>query len=218
MAEKDIRKLKRQDLLELLILQSREVIRLQTETEAQGDTIKELTETNDRLKERLNEKDAQMDDQNARLTGRLNDKDAQMGRLTAKLGEKDQQIERLKTKLDQKDAKILKLEAMINTGASRDPDEDNTDLMMERIYEAAQLAVGDFLKRQAGEHESGLPAYMTGVPDEEAEQQPEVPGTEVEDEAEAALSEATETKSDGETEPDEAGEHAAAEESGEDKK
>ena len=58
MTEKELHKLKREDLLRLLLAQSREVTRLKTEAEEREAELASLHETNERLKEKLNEKDA----------------------------------------------------------------------------------------------------------------------------------------------------------------
>lgn len=129
MADKDLRKLKRQDLLELLILQSKEVLRMQDDIHVKNETLEEFQAMSDRLKDRLNEKDEQIE------------------RLKAKLDDKDVQLDRLKIRLDQKDAKILRLESHLPEGAADDGEMEDSDLMMQKIYEAAQNAVGLYMKR-----------------------------------------------------------------------
>ena len=62
MADKDLRKLKRQDLLELLILQSKEVLRMQDDIMLKNSTIEEFEAMSDRLKAKLDEKDKEYED------------------------------------------------------------------------------------------------------------------------------------------------------------
>ena len=116
MSNVDLRKLKRQDLLELLIMQSKDVIKLQTDNEVKGKSIEELEETYARLREKLNEKDAQID--------------------------------RLKERLDRKDARIAELENKLATSAVADAQDEGSELVMDRIYEAAQGAVRDYMKQR----------------------------------------------------------------------
>ena len=73
----DLRKLKRRDLLELLLTQSKKVTQLQEEQEAEHGKRIEAEATIERLKERLDEKDAQIE----HLKERLNAKDGQIAKL-----------------------------------------------------------------------------------------------------------------------------------------
>ena len=68
---KELHKLHRQDLLELLISQSREVAQQQETISENEKTITDLSEALERLKAKLNEKDAQIE----KLKGRLDEKD-----------------------------------------------------------------------------------------------------------------------------------------------
>ena len=74
MNEKDLRKLRRQDLLELLLLQSREAARLQEQ-------LAESTARNDELRA-----------ERARLTKWLEDKDAKLAQLQSQLEENDTKL------------------------------------------------------------------------------------------------------------------------------
>ena len=58
MTEKELRKLHRQDLLELLVEQSREASRLSAALDEKEQECREITENNERLKAKLDEKDA----------------------------------------------------------------------------------------------------------------------------------------------------------------
>ena len=119
--EKELHRLSRQDLLQLLLAQSKEVSRQKNvieemKTNAAQDLelterlkgkLDEKDETFDRLKEKLDEKDETFD----RLKERLDEKDATIERLKAKLDEKDATIEHLKHRLDAKDETMNKLKA-----------------------------------------------------------------------------------------------------------
>ena len=80
-----LKKLRRQDLLELLVEQLGENERLSAQ-------IDELQAAN-----------AALTDQVERLKGKLDDKDVQIDHLKVKLDDKDRLIDRLKTRLDDKD-------------------------------------------------------------------------------------------------------------------
>ena len=81
MTEKELRSLHRQDLLQLLLAQSREVARLKEENGLRAEMIAEQGETLGRLKERLNAKDEQIE----HLKGRLNKKDEAIGLMREEL-------------------------------------------------------------------------------------------------------------------------------------
>ena len=95
MTDKDLRKLRRQDLLELLVEQSREAARFQSERDDKQAELSQILESYERLKKKLDEKDAQIE----KLKGRLDEKDAL--------------LDKLKKRLDLKDAKIENLEAEV---------------------------------------------------------------------------------------------------------
>jgi len=73
----DLRKLKRRDLLELLLTQSKKVTQLQEEQEEERGKRVEAEATIERLKAKLDEKDAQIE----HLKERLNAKDSQIAKL-----------------------------------------------------------------------------------------------------------------------------------------
>ena len=81
MTEKELHKLRRQDLLQLLLLQSREAAQQQAAFEELKDTAAQLRESNERLKGKLDEKDRQID----RLKGRLDHKDEEIHALRSEL-------------------------------------------------------------------------------------------------------------------------------------
>ncbi|MCI8674701.1 MAG: hypothetical protein HFI89_14655 [Lachnospiraceae bacterium] len=106
MTEKDLRRLRRQDLLQLLVEQSKEAARLQAESEGKSEELAQLNESCERLKGKLDEKDVQLE----RLKEKLNEKDAVLEKLKERLNEKDALLEKLKGRLDEKDALIGDLE------------------------------------------------------------------------------------------------------------
>ena len=77
MTEKDLRKLRRHDLLQLLLTQGREAAQLREELAQSQAECAELTAGNERLKAKLNEKDELIE----RLKGRLDQKDARIKEL-----------------------------------------------------------------------------------------------------------------------------------------
>lgn len=79
MTEKELHKLRRQDLLELLLSQSKEVSANQREIRELTHQVETLTLNNDHLKERLDDKDAQIE----RLKQRLDQKDLTISQLRA---------------------------------------------------------------------------------------------------------------------------------------
>ena len=77
MTEKGFSKLRRRDLLELLLSQIQEDERLERKVSAMMSRITSQEKTLNRLKDKLNEKDAQLE----KLKGRLDDKDREIGTL-----------------------------------------------------------------------------------------------------------------------------------------
>ena len=78
---KELHKLSRQDLLQLLLAQSREVARQKESIDELKGLLKKERDLSNRLKEKLNEKDEDL----ARLADKLNEKDENIGRLKEKL-------------------------------------------------------------------------------------------------------------------------------------
>ena len=113
MTEKELRKLHRHDLLELLVEQSREAARLNTALKENEEELAAVMESNERIKAKLDEKDGLIE----KLKGRLDEKDAelenaasgaeeQLNRFKSELDEKNALIEKLKSRLDEKDRKL----------------------------------------------------------------------------------------------------------------
>jgi len=102
MTAKELHKLSRQDLLQLLLAQSREVARQKESIDELKGLLKKERDLSSRLKEKLNEKDEDLE----RLVEKLNEKDENIGRLKEKLNGKDELFERLKHRLDEKDGEL----------------------------------------------------------------------------------------------------------------
>ena len=81
MTEKELHRLSRQDLLQLLVVQSREVQDLQTKLQVWEEQCTGIQSVNDRLKLRLEEKDQIIE----RLKQRLDQKDARIAQLEGML-------------------------------------------------------------------------------------------------------------------------------------
>lgn len=109
MTEKELGKLKRPDLLALLVAQAREAAALQERLEETEHNLAQEVQLDERLREKLNDKDEQIE----RLREKLNDKDGQMERLKERLNEKDEQIDRLKNRLEEKDRRLALLGAQV---------------------------------------------------------------------------------------------------------
>ncbi len=81
MTDKELRKLRRQDLLQLLLAQGKETAALQAAFEEQGKKQQELQEANGRLIAKLNDKDELIE----KLKQRLDQKDATIHELKVEM-------------------------------------------------------------------------------------------------------------------------------------
>ena len=81
MTVKELQKLKRQELLELLVEQSREAEQLKSQQEEKENELRSMRENNIRLKAKVDEKDVQIE----RLTGRLNSKKERIKELESEI-------------------------------------------------------------------------------------------------------------------------------------
>lgn len=141
MTEKELRKLHRHDLLELLVEQSRETARLNAALREREEQLGEALEGNGRLKDKLNEKDELVEKLKARLNGKdeeIAEKEAeseeQLLRLKEKLNEKDTLVEKLKSRLDEKDAQIAEEKKAREEGLNRLKEKlDEKDTLIERL-------------------------------------------------------------------------------------
>ncbi len=156
MTEKEFHKLRRRDLLELLVAQGKENIQIQEELNKTSEELAQAQEVNERLKARLNEKDAQMEETSKHLKAKLDEKDVQIHETTehlkAKLDEKDALIEKLKGRLDHKDAQIKTLRRRIEEWRSSKRIEleeagsiAEAALRLNGIFEVAQQAADQYL-------------------------------------------------------------------------
>ena len=101
MTDKDLHKLSREDLLKLMLAQSKEVTRLKTLGSEMAKTQEENAASIERLKAKLDEKDETIE----RLKGRLNEKDALLEKLKKRLDDKDKLLQEQQEQLDGKEQK-----------------------------------------------------------------------------------------------------------------
>ena len=177
MTEKQLHKLRRQDLLQLLVAQGKEAAQLQARLDEAAEELKDLQDTRTRFIERMDDKDAQIE----KLKPRLDEKDAQIEKLTARLNEKDARIEKLIGRLNEKDARIGRLTAEIEQyrsgeilGFEGDPSIDEVGQKLNAVLRAAQKAVAQYLDgaRAAGSQVAPLPTDMQGQPSKESLPEP----------------------------------------------
>ncbi len=120
MTEKELHRLRRQDLLQLLLSQGKEALALQAKLNNTGAALIQTKAGYDRLKEKLNDKDALIE----KLKGRLDDKDVRIGELQTEL-----EALRLRRKIDLEEAGSIAEAALKING----------------IFEAAQKAADQYL-------------------------------------------------------------------------
>ncbi len=106
MTDKELRRLRRQDLLQMLVAQTKEAARLDAELREKKEEIDGLQESLERLKGKLDEKDEMIGKLKEERTGSRESQD----RLKEKLDAKDAMMERLKRRLNHKDERIQELE------------------------------------------------------------------------------------------------------------
>lgn len=149
---KDLHRLSRQDLLELLVGQMHEGDELRATIAEKDREIGDLTVLSERLKEKLDLKDDQIehlkeklnlkDDQIENLKVKLDLKDAQLAHLKGKLDDKDELIAKLTHRLDLKDELIVHLSdgdlASINDMDIFEARTHAAELAARRVAEAAQ--------------------------------------------------------------------------------
>lgn len=165
MTEKELHKLRRHDLLQLLLAQGREAAQLQAQIDDMTAQLETAQETNSRFIGRLDDKDAQIE----KLKGRLDEKDLQVKTFKERLKEKDIRIDRLKGRLDQKDEQIEALRKVIEEYRSGRIFEMEGDISiaeiarkLEGIFAAAQKAVDQYLDDVRGTMEGGEDAADDG--------------------------------------------------------
>lgn len=163
MLDKELKKLKRSDLLEIMIAQSKEVAAVKDQKEILEGHIAQMEDDFARLKQKLDDKDEQIeklkvrldekDEQINRLKEKLDAKDEQFARLKEKLDEKDIQIDRLKARLDKKDEEIAKLDAELAReidnqikGVNQIGSIAEAALKLHKIFDAAQAAADEYVE------------------------------------------------------------------------
>ncbi len=182
MTEKEFHRLRRKDLLQLLVAQGKENLQIQAELDETSAQLAQLQEGYDRLKAKLDDKDSSFQEANDRLK--------------VKLDEKDALIEKLKGRLDAKDARIHELrEQMEEWLASRRIELAEAGsiaeaaLRLNGIFEVAQQAAEQYLyniRVNRGLAKSDLSQEMRLEPEPEEEDltlDPAWPGAAQEDEA-----------------------------------
>ena len=140
-SDKDLQRLNRKDLLELLVGQMHEGDELRASIEQKDREIEELAAMGDRLKEKLDLKDEQIEN----LKSKLDLKDEQIENLKGKLNDKDAKIDKLKDRLDAKDVLIAKL------SESQEMSEDELALF-DALEHAVELTKA---RRENGESSNG---------------------------------------------------------------
>lgn len=135
MTVKELQKLKRQELLQLLLTQSKEVAGLQRELGVKDKEIIGLVESNERLGAKVREKDALND----KLAGRLEDKNTRIKELEA-------EFEAWKS---DRQAELEETDSMADAA-----------LKLNGVFDAAQQAADQYLYniRQRYGGEAGIPA------------------------------------------------------------
>lgn len=137
MDEKEFRKLKRQDFLELLLTQGQELADLQERFDKTARELELSRESNDRLKRRLDEKDALIE------------------RLKERLDAKDARIRELRGRLDDRQIKVNEAGSIAMAA-----------LKLNGIFETAQRAADQYLENLKAQTE-GRDACKAGSPEAE---------------------------------------------------
>lgn len=120
MTEKELRKLKRRDFLQLLLTQGKDMSALETHLDETTKELEQVNATNERLKAKLDEKDELIE----KLKGRLDNKDATISELR-------QEIE------DMKASRRIELEQAGSIAMA--------SLRLNGIFEVAQKAADQYL-------------------------------------------------------------------------
>lgn len=118
MTEKELRKLGRQDLLRLLLIQSKEVSRLKKTIEKLKDDTEQEQEHTATLKTKLDEKDETIE----QLRLRLDAKDETVNRLMEEARRMTAAVELLRSRLNEKDAALDAAQARLKRLSSETDD------------------------------------------------------------------------------------------------
>ena len=189
---RELNRLRRQDLLELLLDQMHESDDLRATIGQQQLRIAELEGLTERLKDKLDLKDEQIE----HLKDKLNAKDEQIEHLKGKLNDKDELIERLKKRLDIKDIMIAELMAQ-----GRELPHSDDLLDMGELLAVEERAVESYLDHAAA---SGTKAQAATKEEAEAEADASTEEESAADEAEPEATEADEAPAEGAAEPESA--------------
>ena len=141
MTENDLHRMRRRDLLELLLEQAKENADMQEKVQRAETTRAEVELNNEKLKLKLDEKDMQLEN----LKEKLNDKDAQIENFKEKLTDKDEQIEHLKSRLDEKDKKIAEMTEDRRIVKEEIGSIAEASLLLNKVFAAAQAAADQYL-------------------------------------------------------------------------
>lgn len=139
MTDKEIQKLGRRELLQLLLDQAKETEQLRTDLAAAEERAREMDETFQRLRERLDEKDAQIQEMSEtyeRLRGRLNDKDTEIQELKDTL--QDEREGRMSTLSEMGSI----AEAALRLNGIFEAAQRAADLYLEKVHEVRPLPQG----------------------------------------------------------------------------
>ncbi len=142
MTDKELQKLGRRELLQLLLDQAKETEQLRAGLAAAGERAQEMEDTFERLRERLNEKDAQIRDLQEtydRLRDRLNEKDARIQELTDTLqAEREGQMTGL--------GEVGSIaEAALRLNGIFEAAQRAADLYLQKVHESSPLPRGEVL-------------------------------------------------------------------------
>ena len=146
MTEKELRKLKRSDFLQLLLTQGKDMSAVQTRLDETTAGLEELRAANERLQTKVDEKDELIE----KLTERLSDKDATISAL-------QQEIENIK------ESRQIELEKAGSIAAAA--------LSLNGIFETAQKAADQYLENIRRMHDEVEAQYKA----ETAKQKPAKP-------------------------------------------
>lgn len=172
MTEKELHRLRRQDLLQLLLSQGKEALALQAKL---NDTSSALVQTRadyDRLKEKLDEKDAVIE----KLKGRLDDKDARISEL-----ETEMEAFRLSRKIQIEEAGSL-AEAVLRLNGVFETAQKAADQYIYNLQRMNGERAGHFCRKETIYPEPGEGALSTegegfhepeyGLPEAKKEEEP----------------------------------------------
>lgn len=197
MTEKEFHKLRRRDLLQLLVAQGKENIQLQSESDETKAELAQLQENYERLKKKLDEKDAGFQESNDRLKARLNEKDALIEKLKGRLDQKDARIRELREQMEEwLNSRRIELEEAGSIAEAA--------LRLSGIFQVAQQAAEHYLyniRVNQGLEKSDLTQEMKLEPEPEEEELVWVRESDLEQEGEVVEEADSEREPEKESEP-----------------